>query len=164
MATKPNLGDEIQSLVTGLQTALPVGTQSLTVGAVVYDIPRLIQLLQTYRSDWTVAEDSGAKHHADVQRRNEKEPAARDFVTELKPAIIAAVGSKNPDLAKFGLKPRQPRKKLTGEEQVAANAAKLSTRKARNTMGPRQKAKIHGVTPAASGAAQPGQASPPPAK
>jgi hypothetical protein len=143
------LGEEMKDLLDGLRTALPAGTQSFPVGSVVMTVSAVIQALMTFMGDWTVADDSGAKFHAAVQRRDDNAPAARAFVDELKPAILAVMGSKNPDLLKFGMKPRQARKKLTSEQRVQANAKSLATREARHTMGPRQKAKIKGEVPPA---------------
>ena len=142
---KPTLGEEMQSLLTGLQTALPAGTQSFPVVGAVQTVPAIIQKLGSFLSDWTAAEDSGLQHHADVQQRDANEPVARDFVNELKPAIFAVMGSKNPDLAKFGIKPREAKKKLTGEQRVAVTAKMRATRQARHTLGPRQKSQIKGV-------------------
>ena len=144
---KPELGEEIKDLLDGLRTAVPAGTQSFPVGSVVMTVSAIIQALMTFVGDWTAVEDSGAKFHADVQRRDDNEPAARAFVNELKPAILAVMGSKNPDLLKFGMKPRQARKKLTSEERVQAVAKALATRKARHTVGPRQRSQIKGDVP-----------------
>ncbi len=148
---KPTLGEEIKDLLDGLGTALPAGTQSFPVGSVVMTVSAIIQALMTFMGDWTAAEDSGAKHHADVQRRNDNEPAARAFVDELKPAVLAVMGSKNPDLVKFGMKPRQAKKKLTSEQRVQATAKALATRKARHTLGPRQRSQIKGEVPPTPG-------------
>jgi hypothetical protein len=53
-------------------------------------------------------------------------------------------------LAVFGLKPRKVRAAPKPEDQVAAALKAKATRKARMTMGPKQKAKIKGVVPETS--------------
>ena len=144
---KDKLGEEMKNLLTGLQTALPSGTQAFPVGAVFQTVPAIIQTLTTFAGDWTAADDSGLKHHADVLRRDGNAPAARSFVNELKLAIFTLMGSTNPDLVKFGLKPKKERRKLTGEERVRVTAKAKATREARHTLGPRAKAQIKGEVP-----------------
>jgi hypothetical protein len=141
------LGEEMKNLLTGLQTALPSGTQAFPVGSVVQTVPAIIQTLQTFVGDWTAADDSGVKHHADVLRRDGNAPAARSFVNELKLAVFTVMGSTNPALVNFGLKPKKERQKLTGDQRVRATAKAKATREARHTLGPRAKAQIKGEVP-----------------
>jgi hypothetical protein len=49
-------------------------------------------------------------------------------------------------LADFGLAPRKARRELTAVEKLERVARAKATRDARHTVGPRQKAKIHGQT------------------
>jgi hypothetical protein len=137
---RDEIGDQLSELISGLQTAVPSGKSSITVNAKVYTIAALIAALQVFRQLWTTAEDLTAKLHAAVQARNEQTAPAREFIAEVKPAIVALLGAKNPDLEKFGIKPRRSRKQLTGDQLAIANAKRQATRSQRGDAGARQKA------------------------
>ena len=66
-------------------------------------------------------------------------------------------------LATFGLEPRKTPATVPPVEKVVAVQKALATRKARNTMGPKQKAKIKGTVPATAPATPPAAPSPTPA-
>jgi len=72
------------------------------------------------------------------------------IVADLRNVLIAAFGRESPKLAHFGLvAPRRPT--LTPEAKVAAAKRRKATRKARRTLGKKQKLEITGASvPAAS--------------
>ncbi len=74
--------------------------------------------------------------------------AEKLFLAGLKAAVINKLGPDDPRLIQFGFKPRQKPKKLTSAENVARQAKAESTRKARGTLGSRQRAAIHGQSSA----------------
>jgi len=75
---------------------------------------------------------------ADKQAREASQP----FVSKVRQAVrVAFSGAET--LADFGLAPRKPRV-VTPTTQVQASAKAKATRKARNTMGARQKEKVKG--------------------
>jgi hypothetical protein len=60
-------------------------------------------------------------------------------------AFVRLTFSEQPEiLGDFGLAPRKARKPLTAEQQAAAAAKRLATRKARGTLGPVQKKQVKG--------------------
>jgi hypothetical protein len=64
--------------------------------------------------------------------------------SDLRNVVMASFGRKTPKLATFGFAPfKTP--VLTSEQRALATAKAQATRKARRTMGPKQKAKIKGV-------------------
>ena len=84
----------------------------------------------------------------------EAETATNDQLRlALKPAVIGALGPKNEALAEFGIAARSS-KPRTGQTNVAAAQKAAATRKARGTLGRKQRLAIQGaVTPAATPAA-----------
>ena len=63
-------------------------------------------------------------------------PLARKYYSVLKSAVTNLYGADSPQLAKFGLAPKKPRKPLTSQ-QLAVRAAKAeATRALRKTTGP----------------------------
>jgi hypothetical protein len=70
-----------------------------------------------------------------------------EVVRGLRQYVISAFGASNPVLADFGFTP--PKKQaLTPEQKVARALKAAATRKARGTMGKKQKAGIKGAVPA----------------
>jgi len=148
---KEDLGKQIHLLLLGLQdpTALPAGTQSLVVGSVSYTVPDLVKLVETYDELWQKPERLSVEFHAAVQEREQKIPATRDVIGDVKHAIIAALGSRSPNLVKFGIDPKKDRRQLSSEEKAKKAEQARATRDARHTMGKRQKESIVGTVPAA---------------
>lgn len=78
----------------------------------------------------------------------------------------AFLGESSGELLKFGFKPKGKRPPLTLEQKAAKAEKARRTREARHTMGPRQKAAIHGspdllraleLAPAVAAAEEPGR-------
>jgi hypothetical protein len=97
-------------------------------------------------------------------------PALRELMLAFI-AFVRATFSNSPDvLADFGLAPKKARTPLTVEQKAAAAAKREATRKARGTMGKKQKLAVMGnvtgvvvtpiVTPAAASTAQPAPSAP----
>jgi hypothetical protein len=147
------LAERVRTLIEGLKAALPKKVRSLTVSAEPMPVPRLVKIFEAFLELCVAADDRAAELHAAVRLRDEAAPAIRELIAEVKPAVFTVVGSKSPDLEKFGFKPRTGPRKLTGEERAAATAKARATRAARHTMGRRQKAAIRvEIAPSASGA------------
>jgi hypothetical protein len=84
------------------------------------------------------------------------------LVSGSRQALKIAFSGQIETLGDFGLKPPKPRTPLTTEQKAAAKAKAEATRKARGTMGAKQKAKITGATAAAAAPAAPAPAAPEP--
>jgi hypothetical protein len=66
----------------------------------------------------------------------------------LKAWLTATLGSRSPTLVDYGLTPKKPLKRTSAAKAQTAEKS-LATRVARHTLGPRQKAGIHGSVPPA---------------
>lgn len=124
---RDDLGVQVSDLLTGLKTAVPKKLRSLTIGAEVYSIPTLIKMFEGFNGLWVTPEDLSAAFHAAIQTRDSKAPGVREVVNELKMSLVVALGSKNPELLKFGIQPKKDRKKRSSkanQETPAPNANK----------------------------------------
>ena len=81
-------------------------------------------------------------------------------ISGVRQALILMFGGAIDTLAAFGREPRKSPTPVPPVEKVVAVQKALATRKARNTMGPKQKAKIKGTVPATAPAAPPAAPSP----
>jgi hypothetical protein len=87
---------------------------------------------------------------AKLQARNTALAVARKLALALEAYLVVTYGKDNPVLADFGIVVQQALPKTPEVKALAAAKAK-ATRAARHTMGPRQKAAIHGeVAPVAT--------------
>lgn len=66
----------------------------------------------------------------------------REFLADLNASVAGILGRDNEELTRYGFKPARRRRALTVEEQTLAKAKAELTRKARGTMGKRQRAAI----------------------
>ncbi|MEZ0230701.1 MAG: hypothetical protein ACAI25_18915 [Planctomycetota bacterium] len=138
MSTTPRdeLGTLIANILAGLKTSVPKELKSIMVGNEVVSVQTLTKVVQEHDDLWQKAEDLGAEFHAAVQARDANVPSVRDYMTDVKLAIIAALGGRNPELLKFGIQPRKDRRKLTGEERARANAKRRATEGVKHLLGP----------------------------
>jgi|HubBroStandDraft_1064217.scaffolds.fasta_scaffold203297_2 hypothetical protein len=137
-----------QALIAGIQKFL-MSYPSLTVGSQTLTPAALVQLLQNRINANQAAQTADAARTAAVQA-NRDERAETAAVRQSLRLLVLAMYSHSPDtLAVFGLKPRPPSKKTVATKAEAQVKAK-ATRKARNTMGPKQKLGITGTTTTAS--------------
>ena len=136
-------------------SSLPAGGSTFTMAA--------IEALVQSRID--------AANAVDVARANWLEATAKyqalntqvtPVVRSLRRYVIAAFGENSPVLADFGFTP--PKKaEMTPEAKVARAEKSAATRKARGTMGKKQKAKIKGTVPATGTTPAPSDPASPPA-
>jgi hypothetical protein len=118
-------------------SSLPAGGSTLTMTAIEALVQSRIDAaiaVNVARADWL---DATAKYHAlDAQ--------VTPIVRGLRRYVIAAFGENSPVLADFGFTP--PRKTVLTPEQNVAKALKAAaTRKARRTIGKKEKLKIKGT-------------------
>jgi hypothetical protein len=69
-------------------------------------------------------------------------PDEREFLKAFKAGLVARFGESNPELAKFGFKPKRQPQPLTSEEKAQRAEKNRQTRQARHTLGPRQREAI----------------------
>jgi len=132
-----------EQLLAGIQKRLPSTTFTLqgqpeTAAQVVAVIQARIDKRQAVLA-------ARAAYHTAVLAADQ-EVAETEAIVEDVRATILAMYSTSPDvLGDFGLAPKKPRTPLTVEQKLVAQAKRAATRKARGTLGPKQKAKIVGT-------------------
>ena len=146
-----------QKLVDGLNKhqavlgSMVVDGVQLTASQVV---SKLGEIIVTANQAVTAHASWQAAVKADIAERK----STATFVAGVKQAILVAFHGQVDVLADFGLTARKAVVR-TPEQKQAAAAKALATRKARHTMGSKQKAQVTGAT-AAAGAAAPPPAAP----
>ncbi len=105
------------------------------------DLAKAFQLLVDLRAAVVTAQ---AVEKAKLVAESAQRPAILVLMDGFE-AFAKLIYSEQPAaLVDFGLAPKKTRRKLTAEQQTAATAKRLATRKARGTGGSRQKAAIKG--------------------
>lgn len=140
-------------LIAGLNAAAPGGVSEIAVAGTSYTIAALVAKLTLHRDLFAAVVKAEAALTAAVQAREAEMPQAGTFLGDACRSVKAAMGRTNPDLSKYGLKQDKEPQPMTAEQLVERNAKSAATRKARGTLGPKQKAKITGA-PAATPAKQ----------
>jgi hypothetical protein len=141
--TKSNEAVLAVKLAAGTQKYLSTATQ-LFVGDGTFtpaEVEAKLQSLATLRNDVDTAK-SAVK--AKLEDERNQGPALRGFLLSFVSFVRAAFGGSPDVLAEFGLAPKKVRKPLTAEQRAAAKAKRESTRKARGTMGKKEKLAIKG--------------------
>jgi hypothetical protein len=139
-------GDE--QLIAGLTKH--AGTMpSVLIGGTPRTTAEIISALQSRIAARNASVTARATWLAAVKAALDEGAATKTLVAGVRQALQVAFAGSIEALADFGLSPPK-RRSLTPEEKAAATAKAKATRAARNTMGPRQKAKIKGTVPAAA--------------
>ena len=144
--------------IPNVNQALPVGTSTMTVAAVLGQLQSIIDNRAA-----VVAAQATAKAKVAAEK------AAMPALTVIFHAFVAFIrftfGSDPEALADFGLAPHKVPAPMTAEQKAVAAAKRKATREARGTMGPKQKKNVKGnvtatlvVTPAASPTPAPAEA------
>jgi hypothetical protein len=140
----------LTQLIAGLQNSMPPGLTQLAAGGTVSTLAALVTELQAILAVYQAAEDAAATHAKAILARDELAPTAIPRVEAIRFAVKGAFGKKSPDLPKVGMAPDKtpPTPTVAQKEQRVAKGK--ATRVARGTLGPKQKAAIHGqvATPA----------------
>jgi len=133
---------------------------SLPLVGSTYTMAALKQLIQSRIDAVNKVVNAKAQWHDATATYKALNTHVTEVVRGLRQYVISAFGASNPVLADFGFTP--PKKQaLTPEQKVARALKAAATRKARGTMGKKQKAGIKGAVPAP--ATSPPAAEPPPA-
>jgi hypothetical protein len=85
-----------------------------------------------------------AEYEAALDKANAHEAETTAYVAGVRAFVRSAVGNDPAVLIDFGIPPLKPKTPQTVDAKAAAIAKRESTRKARGTMGSRQRAEIHG--------------------
>ncbi len=114
--------------------------------------------LQGILSASDAADAAKAVWVAKLAAAREQSAAAEPDIVAAHSYVLAVFGAKSTTLADFGLPRRSTARTLAAKQQAVAKS--LATRDARHTMGPRQKAAIHGTVPTAPAPAAPAPVAP----
>jgi hypothetical protein len=148
-----------QKMIDGLtqsQQTLP----SFMIGNTSVKATDIITTLQDRIKTANSVDSTRATWQAAVKANREEQAKSEPLISAVRQTLRMMFAGSIETLAEYGLTPRKQRTPPTPEEKAAAVAKALATRKARNTMGPKQKAKIKGaVSPTAP--ATPPSAAPP---
>jgi hypothetical protein len=122
------------------KTSIPVGGKSMTP-------QQIVAIFQRHLDAMAALTKQRAQTTAAVQTERAERATAQAAVPYIRNYVAAAFGESSAQYASLGFAPRKPAQK-TVESKAQAHVKMLATRKARQTMGKLQKAKIHGVAPA----------------
>jgi hypothetical protein len=140
----------LTDLSHGFATNPPAGLTHLAAGGKVSTVAEVLSELQGYVAVYKTADEAAIAYEKALLARDAVAATVNARFDEIRAAIKAALGRKNPELAVFGLAPDQTPAPLTVEQKLVRAAKAKATRAARHTMGPKQKKAIKGqVTPAA---------------
>jgi hypothetical protein len=156
MASENNPGPfttALTALGNGLLANPPGGVTTVVVDGTAVAVTALAAEVKSYEAIWVDVETTNLAHVQAVQERTKVEPTVLPRVAKIVVAVKGMLGPTNPALETlYGITPDKEPQPLTAEKQVAKNAQSLATRKARGTLGKRQKAAIKGVVPAPAAA------------
>lgn len=150
-SSKLTLGDSLRTLQAGIKSNLKVD-ESLIVGETTYTVPALLGKIDGHLAAQIKTINAKNAFHAAVAEEKASNLDARVLRGQMKGYAVGRYGVANPILAQYGYTPAGPRRMTAATKAVAALKVK-ATRKARNTLGKKQKAKIKGsVDPAIAAA------------
>ncbi len=93
--------------------------------------------------------------HQAIVARDGQEEAAAQFIRDARAGAIVSFSENSPEFQKLGFKPKKKAASLTLEQKQLKQARAKATRKARGTLGRKQKARIKGVVTPGNGGSQP---------
>jgi hypothetical protein len=134
---------KIQNALNGVQQVLPAESAVSMSGQTVTQA-QLVTQLTGMLPKFTAATDAKTAHAVAVQARKAAEPDAREYLAQLRAALVAFYGRGSPTLEKFGMSAKKPAAQTT-QTAVLAAAKRTLTRQKRGTLGKRQKAGIKAI-------------------
>jgi hypothetical protein len=154
MTTHNQTVQSLQSLINGIEKNLPNG--SFLLGGTTFTTPEVVDFLQslidalgTLQSAHSALDDAVSSYQAQSIKY-------APLVKDLKLTLQIQSGDAASTLSDYGLTPRKTPAKMSPEILVARAQKAEATRKARNTMGSKQKLKVTGATaPAAEASVSP---------
>ena len=134
------LAAKIQAALTGVQTVLAAGS-SFQIGGAAMKQSQISAQLSGYLPTFSAVAPAKVAYQQSVAARTELEPEAREFLVNLRAALVAFYKRGNPVLGQFGMGTGKVGVQ-SPETQVVAAAARLLTRQKRGTAGTKQKLAI----------------------
>ncbi|MHB1845755.1 MAG: hypothetical protein ACYCWW_13090 [Deltaproteobacteria bacterium] len=138
-------GEELRLLdaTNGVKQVIPTGS-SIPIGGSPLTQPQLLAKLEGFEVVFQAVRNAQAVLHAALLAREAQSPAIAELLTQLKGALVAQLGSKNPELSKFGFKPSKAHA-ASGAKNVVKAAKPKITRQKRGTLGKKQKLGLKAV-------------------
>ncbi len=134
---------KLQEALDGIAKLIPTGSTE-TVGGLVYSQPQLLAKVEGFIKSFTDLLDLRAQYatqfHKALAVRVQAAADGREFLKDLRAALIARLGRGAPELAQFGFAPEKPRTPLTSAQKVQKLAKAKATRDRLGTKGKRQRA------------------------
>jgi hypothetical protein len=160
----PNSESEMTTMCTkriNALKALPPATV-ITIAGKTYTVPASILVYQGSIDAHTKANAARAAFTAAVAERKDIDEKCRAFDVGMRAFAATMFTPDSPEGQEFGLKKRTVKVKV--ETKALAAEKGRATRKARNTMGPKEKLKVKGTLPASTAPAEPAVVSNPEAR
>ncbi len=140
--------NDLNALKQGALEVLVTGKTIFFRGASM-DQASFLQLVTVALAPYDFVNDHWMSLHMGIAARDAQEDAASQFVRDARAAVIVSFGENSAEFRSFGFHPPKKPAPLTLEKQQLKNARAKATRRARGTLGPKQRKKIKGVVPAA---------------
>jgi len=134
---------KVQNALAGVQQVLPTGS-SLQINGQSVTQAQLVTQLSGYLPTLNAVVDAKVALAQSVQARKAIEPAIKEFLVQLRGALVAFYGRGNAALGKFGMSAKKPAP-LDTQTAILAAAKRQLTREKRGTLGKKAKAKLKAV-------------------
>jgi hypothetical protein len=124
-----------------------VGVQTLVLNGQSFSVAQVRAAVQARVNATTDAEASKAQTRVKLNARKSASATARPIVAGLEAYVALSYGKRSQAMTDFGFSiPKQPKK--SAEEKALAAQRAAATRKARGTMGAKQRKAVKGTVPA----------------
>lgn len=143
--TPSGLELKLEDALEGVQQELPAKS-SLQINNAAMTQAQMVTQLTGYLTTVQAVGAAKATYAAAVVARTAMQPAAREFLVQLRAALLALYGRGSPQLAKFGMTANKP-SKPSPTTSVLAAAARQLTRAQRGTISKKQRQSITVVSP-----------------
>ena len=135
----------VLALIAGINKSSTPAAKA-TIAGVQYTSAQLTTALQVVVTLFTDVDAAEAAYKAALAAETAQAPPILALVQATKAYVRATVGNQQDVLVDYGMVPRKIPAPLTVAEKAAAVVKRDATRKARNTMGSKQKKAVTGAT------------------
>jgi hypothetical protein len=139
--------------LVGLQKGAPevlVSGKTIFLGGQAVDQAGFLAMVNAHLTPFETVHERRTLLSQAMTDRLAKEAEAKAFIQDVKTAAANSFGENSVEFQKLGFKPKKKAPPLTPEEKQQKYERLLATRKARNTLGKKQRRNVKGVngTPA----------------
>jgi hypothetical protein len=133
----------LDTLIQGLQTAVPAGVTSLPVNGSMTTIADLISQAQGASTPYQTGRAAHAMLRQLALTRQSDRQTALTLIANVKPAIVSLIGRTNVELTKFGFTPAKASpKRNSSAKKLEASVQGQLTKEDRSELGSKQRAAI----------------------